>query len=153
MDTRGERGDGRSRKNPRVNYKWSMRERGGWGGERDKQTDRQTDKEKQRQRETARDRERSRSRTRSRTRSRKRLMLDTIVVLNRTTSTMTDDGVAQWVERRTWDPKDEGTNPGWSTRKMWVFPSQKCSADSLSVCPTPVCVHARTRMINYAHAR
>ena len=31
-----------------------------------------------------------------------------------------------------------------------VFPSQKCCAHSLSVCPTPPCEHARIRMITYA---
>ena len=44
---------------------------------------------------------------------------------------------------------DEGSNPVRSTRKL-VFLSQKCCADSLSVCPTPVCIrthkndHVRT---------
>ena len=38
-------------------------------------------------------------------------------------------------------------------KKLWVVPSQKCCADSLSVCPTPVCIctykndHVRTLKI------
>ena len=51
------------------------------------------------------------------------------------------DGVAQWVERRTRDPKTRGSNPVRSTRT-------KCCADSLSVCPTPV-PYAGIRMITY----
>ena len=53
-------------------------------------------------------------------------------------------GVAQLVCRAsTRDPKTRGSNPVRSTRKkvVIVFPSQKCCAGSLSVCPTPVCVY------------
>ena len=50
------------------------------------------------------------------------------------------DGVAQLVQRRIPDPKDRGSNPGRSTRIIRVFPSQNMCADSLSVCPTPVCI-------------
>ena len=55
------------------------------------------------------------------------------------------DGVDQLLERRPQDPMDSmtrGSNPVRSTRKklVRVFPSQKCCADSLSVCPAPVCI-------------
>ena len=54
------------------------------------------------------------------------------------------DGLAQWLERWTGDPKVEGSNPVRSTRK--TFLSQKGCADSLSVCPTPhVHTHAYER--------
>ena len=46
------------------------------------------------------------------------------------------DGVAQLVERRT---QYLMANPIRSTRKMYKFFSKKC-ADSLSVCPTPMCI-------------
>ena len=50
------------------------------------------------------------------------------------------DGVAQLVERWTWDPKTGGSNPVRSTRKICEsFSDSKCWAD-LSVCPAPVCV-------------
>ena len=44
------------------------------------------------------------------------------------------DGVAQWVERRTREPKNRGSNPVRSTIKniVRVYPSQRCCADSLS---------------------
>ena len=45
--------------------------------------------------------------------------------------------LAQWLQRWTGDPKVEGSNPVRSTTKIWVFPSQKGCAESLSVCPTP----------------
>ena len=48
------------------------------------------------------------------------------------------NGVAQLVERRTQDPRDEGSNLVRYTRQ--VFRSLTCFADSLSVCPTPVCM-------------
>ena len=53
-------------------------------------------------------------------------------------SYMCGDGVAQLVERRPQDPMDSitrGSNPVRSTRKICEFFSQKCCADSLSVCP------------------
>ena len=56
--------------------------------------------------------------------------------------TMRGDGVAQWLERWTGDPKVEGSNPVKSTRKSLSFQSQKGCADSLSVCPNLVCIHA-----------
>ena len=46
-------------------------------------------------------------------------------------------GVTQVVERQTPDPKTRGSNPVRSTRKIC---NQKCCADSLMVCPTPVCI-------------
>ena len=33
---------------------------------------------------------------------------------------------------------------------MRVFPSQKCSPDSLSVCPTPVCMYTSTQKNDHA---
>ena len=40
---------------------------------------------------------------------------------------------------------DPSSSPVRCTRKtVRVFPGQKCCADSLSVCPTPVCVHTHT---------
>ena len=54
------------------------------------------------------------------------------------------NGVAQLVERRIRDPKTRGSNPSRAQEQfMRVFPSQKCCADSLLVCPTPVymCTH------------
>ena len=56
------------------------------------------------------------------------------------------DGVAQLVEHRTQDSMTRGSNPIRSTtktqtKKTQFFPSQKCCADSLSVCPTQ-CVYA-----------
>ena len=64
-----------------------------------------------------------------------------ILVLVTAVQLCTLDGVAQLVERRTQDSKDSGSNPYRSTTKnVWVFPSHKCCADSLSVCPIPVCI-------------
>ena len=54
------------------------------------------------------------------------------------------NGVTQLVERRTQDQKIPS---GAQEKFVWVVPSQKCSADSLSVCPT-----ARVHN-NYTHAR
>ena len=53
-------------------------------------------------------------------------------------------GVAQVVERRTPDSNDQRFEPRQLHKKIFViFPSEKCCADSLSVCPTPVCyMHA-----------
>ena len=51
-------------------------------------------------------------------------------------------GVAQLVEGRTRDPKDRGLNPVRKT--LSIFPSQKCCADSLSVCPIP-CVYTHAQ--------
>ena len=66
------------------------------------------------------------------------------------------DGVAHLVERRIWDPKIQkigGSNPACvrSTRKnvVRVFPSQKCCANSLSVCLSPVCTRTH-KIITYA---
>ena len=39
------------------------------------------------------------------------------------------DGLAQWLEHWTGDPKAEGSNPVRSTTKLWVFPSEKGCAD------------------------
>ena len=62
------------------------------------------------------------------------------------------DRVAQFVEHQTQDPKDVGSNPVRSTRKkLWVFPSQKGCADSLLVCPTPVCIRMHKNDHIYAH--
>ena len=67
------------------------------------------------------------------------------------------DGVAQVVDHRTRDPKIRGSNPSRSTRKS--FPESKCCADSLSVCPTPVCLrthkndHVRTLKIPQSMSR
>ena len=66
------------------------------------------------------------------------------------------NGVAQLVERRTQGPVDFMTRvrtPSGAQEKLGVFPSQKCCADSLLVCPTPVCIrihendHVRTLKI------
>ena len=59
------------------------------------------------------------------------------------------DGVAQLVERQTPDPKTRGSNHVCvrSTRKIVIiFQSQKCCADSLSVCVrvTLVCIRTHT---------
>ena len=35
------------------------------------------------------------------------------------------DGLAQWLERWTGDPKVEGSNPVGSTRKTWSFSESK----------------------------
>ena len=44
--------------------------------------------------------------------------------------------------------KDRGSNPVRGTRTfLWVFPSQKCCADSLSVCPAPVCRHKNDHVL------
>ena len=58
------------------------------------------------------------------------------------------------VRASTRDPKTRGSNPVWSTRQICVsFSESKCCADSLSVCPTPVCIrthkndHVRTLKI------
>ena len=69
-------------------------------------------------------------------------------------------GLERWIG----DPKAEGSNPvRSSSKKLWVFPSQTGCADSLSVCPTPVCmkdhgthgtdpvVHVRVRWIIQKH--
>ena len=52
------------------------------------------------------------------------------------------DGVAQLVERQPQDPKTRGSNPVRSKKKkiVRVCPNKKCCADSLSMCPTPVCI-------------
>ena len=65
------------------------------------------------------------------------------------------DAVAQLVERLTRDPKSRGYNPIRSIRKktVRVFSESKCCADSLSLCPTAVCIrthkndHVRTLQI------
>ena len=52
------------------------------------------------------------------------------------------DGVTQVVERRTRLPKTPGSDPNphqEHKKNVWIFPSQKCCAGSLSMCPTPVC--------------
>ena len=62
------------------------------------------------------------------------------------------DKVAQLVERRTRDPNTRGSKPllGAQEKSVKICPSQKCCADSLSVCPAPVCIrthkndHVRT---------
>ena len=46
------------------------------------------------------------------------------------------------------------TGRGFESRQkrqkiLWVFPSQKRLCDSLSVCPTPVCIHAYERPCTY----
>ena len=52
-----------------------------------------------------------------------------------------DDGVTQLVKHRTQDPKTRGSNPVRSTRKICQsFSESKCCADSLLVCPTPMCI-------------
>ena len=60
-------------------------------------------------------------------------------------------GVAQLGECRIRDPKIGGSNPACvrSTRKKFV--SQKCCADSLPMCPTPVCT--RTHKNNHVGLR
>ena len=54
------------------------------------------------------------------------------------------DGVAQWVKRRTRIQKVEGSNPappsGAQENNCESFSESKCCADSLSVCPIPVCI-------------
>ena len=57
------------------------------------------------------------------------------VIVLKTDITLRGDGLAQWLERWTGDPKVEGSNP---------VRSQEGCADSLSVCPTPVCIRAHT---------
>ena len=53
---------------------------------------------------------------------------------------MQGDGLAQWLERWTGDPKVERSNPVRSTKNNFeFFRGNKGCADSLSVCPTPVC--------------
>ena len=64
-----------------------------------------------------------------------------------------DDWVAQLVERRTPDSMTQGPDPVGNTRKTWgLYPSQKYHADSLPVCPTPVCIRThnsdRTRQFS-----
>ena len=49
------------------------------------------------------------------------------------------NGLAQWLEHWTEDPKVKGSNPVRRTRKTFLM-SQKGCADSLSMCPTPVCI-------------
>ena len=61
--------------------------------------------------------------------------------------TLWGDGVAKLVERLTRDTKNLGFKPRphqEHKKTLRVFPSQKCCADSLSVCPTPMCVHTHT---------
>ena len=80
----------------------------------------------------------------------------TIQVVSDVGITSRGDGMAQWLECWTWDLKIEGSNPVRSTRKTSFFPSQKGCADSLSVCPTYVCIrthtenHVRTLKILYS---
>ena len=49
------------------------------------------------------------------------------------------DGVAQLVERRTRIQRTKVRIPSGAQGKLWTFPSQKCCADALSVCPILVC--------------
>ena len=63
------------------------------------------------------------------------------------------DAVAQLVERRTRDPKDQGSNPVSSTRKNCVPPPPPGVKNVVLTrcrCAQPLCVYARTRMIMYA---
>ena len=60
------------------------------------------------------------------------------------------DEVAQWVERRTRDPKDQGSNPVGSTRKNCEFFRVKNVVLTGCRCALPPCVYARTRMTTYA---
>ena len=55
------------------------------------------------------------------------------------------------VERRAQHSDDPRFEPRQKhNQNVWVFPSQKCCAESLSVCPTPVClyIYSRIRKIN-----
>ena len=54
------------------------------------------------------------------------------------------DGLAQWLERWTGDSNVKGFESHQEHKKI-VFPSQKGCADSLSVCPTPVCIRTHTK--------
>ena len=56
-----------------------------------------------------------------------------------------DDMVAQLVECRTQDPKEEGSNPVRSTRKICEFFRVK-NVLTRCQCAQPPCVYARTRM-------
>ena len=62
------------------------------------------------------------------------------------------DGVAQLVMHRTRDPKTRGSNPVSSTRKICErFFESKSYPDSLSVCPTPVCILTHKNDHVYTH--
>ena len=67
------------------------------------------------------------------------------------------DGVAQWVERRTRVPRSRVRIPSGAQDKfVRVCPSQKCLADSLSVCPNPrvyTCIYIYARIRTYARER
>ena len=59
-------------------------------------------------------------------------------------------GVAQLVVCRAQDPKDRGSNPVRSTRKICeIFRVKNVVLTRLSVCPTPVCI--RTHKIDHVH--
>ena len=54
------------------------------------------------------------------------------------------DGVAQWVERRTRDPKTRGSNPVKSTRKMCaIFRVKNVVLTRCRCAQTPVCMRTR----------
>ena len=67
----------------------------------------------------------------------------------------TGDRVAQWVERRTQYPKDRGSNPIRSPRKICEFLRVRNVVLTRCQCaqPPPPCVYACTRMITYAWYR
>ena len=59
-------------------------------------------------------------------------------------------GVAELVEHRTQNPKDEGSNPAQSARKMYEFFRVTNVLLTRCRCAQPPCVYARTRTITYA---
>ena len=77
---------------------------------------------------------------------------ETTLIFSKVQTTFSVDGVTQVVERLTRDPKTRGSNPAYvsSTRTICEsFFESKCCADSLSVCPPPVC----TRTLKNDHVR
>ena len=68
----------------------------------------------------------------------------------RVTINTSGDGVAQWLERRTQDPKARGSNPVRSTRNICKFFRVKNVVLPRCRCAEPPCVYARTIMITYA---
>ena len=60
------------------------------------------------------------------------------------------DGLAQWLERWTGDPKVEGSNPVSSTRTLVGFSESKKVVLTRCRCAQTPCAYARVRKTMYA---